>query len=375
VVASTVERRVEGLISRCHAGLDAADLTAELLRRLPGLVPVEAAFFAAVDPATLLFTSVVAQEPLADATPLFMDNEFGREDVNKFTALAAAPDPVRTLDQATRGDRETSPRYREIMAGLGLGDELRAALRTDGECWGVLCLHLADAESGFSSRDLSVVRHIAPHLATALRQAAVGNAVPADPAGLSDVPAEAPDLAYVQDEPDESPDLPGVLILDSDLAVVSTTPAADHWLDQIAGPRTHKLPIPVYAAAARLATTAGTNGTADHPATVRLHTPAGQWLAIHATPLRTPADAQIAIIIEPATPTELRSLLLTAHGLTPAQTRVVALVLRGFSTHEIVNQLHISANTVQEHLTAVFSRFGVRSRRELIAGLLDSGRH
>ncbi|WP_259464459.1 helix-turn-helix transcriptional regulator [Streptomyces sp. TLI_171] len=53
-----------------------------------------------------------------------------------------------------------------------------------------------------------------------------------------------------------------------------------------------------------------------------------------------------------------------------AQTRVAALVVRGRSTREVVDELHISANTVQEHLTAVFDKFGVRSRRELVAAVL-----
>ena len=61
------------------------------------------------------------------------------------------------------------------------------------------------------------------------------------------------------------------------------------------------------------------------------------------------------------------------YGLTDAQSRVVALVIRGNSTRQIVQELHISANTVQEHLTAAFDKFGVRSRRELVAAMLTQG--
>lgn len=66
----------------------------------------------------------------------------------------------------------------------------------------------------------------------------------------------------------------------------------------------------------------------------------------------------------------MASLLLDAHALTPAQRRVAALVLRGLSTQQIVNELSISAYTVQEHLHAVFDKFGIGSRRELVAAVL-----
>ena len=53
------------------------------------MTPVDAAFLATVDPVTLLFTSVSTEAPLDAATPLFLANEYGRDDVNKFAALAA----------------------------------------------------------------------------------------------------------------------------------------------------------------------------------------------------------------------------------------------------------------------------------------------
>src|SRR5450631_1508216 len=92
-------------------GLDVAEFRRESLRTLRSLVSVDAAFFATVDPATLLFTGALAEEPLAAATSLFLDNEFGHDDVNKFARLARATDTVGTLDHATHGDRTTSARY------------------------------------------------------------------------------------------------------------------------------------------------------------------------------------------------------------------------------------------------------------------------
>ena len=47
----------------------------------------------------------------------------------------------------------------------------------------------------------------------------------------------------------------------------------------------------------------------------------------------------------------------------PRTSRVAALVLQGRSTRSIVAELEISANTVQEHLRAVFDKFGIGSRQ------------
>jgi GAF domain len=97
------------------------------------------------------------EEPVFEARALFLDNEFGRADANKFTELAAAADHVSSLDRATSDNRRDSPRYLEVMAPLGLGDELRAALVAAGRCWGVLCLHRLDGPSEFSSEEIALV--------------------------------------------------------------------------------------------------------------------------------------------------------------------------------------------------------------------------
>ena len=63
-------------------------------------------------------------------------------------------------------------------------------------------------------------------------------------------------------------------------------------------------------------------------------------------------------------------LILSAYGLSPREADVATLVLRGASTRTIVDTLHISQHTVQDHLKAVFDKTGVRSRHALIGQLL-----
>jgi len=349
------DRQVTALIARCYAGLDAAGLREEVLRRLRRIMPVDAAFFATVDPVTVLFTSAVAEDPLAAARPLFMDNEFGRDDVNKFAALAEASEPVSSLDRATRGDWRASPRYLEIMAPLGLGDELRAALIAKKRCWGVMCLHRENASHGFDVGEVDLVRRISPHVAEGLRRA------------ISIRPAAAVATQTAA---------PGIIVLDADLAVVSMSPEAQQWLAEIDDadwPGPTELPTAIYATAAGLVRLRQGPAAAP-PTTVRLRSRSGRWLSLHASTLHGQEAPQIGVVIEPTPAAQISSVLLSAHGLTEAQARVAALVLRGHSTRQIVRELHISANTVQEHLTAAFDKFGVRSRRELVAAVLTGHR-
>jgi DNA-binding CsgD family transcriptional regulator len=351
MVKAATEHQVTALIGRCYAGLDASGLRHEVLGRLRQMMSVDAAFFATVDPATLLFTSGAADEPLRAVQPLFIDNEFGRDDVNKFAALAEAPDSVSSLDRATSGMRPLSPRYREIMGPLGLGDELRAALLTSKTCWGVLCLHREDAANGFAPGELDLIRRISPHVAEGLRRAAMFGPAAQVAAGTS---------------------APGMIVLDASLAVMSMSPEALQWMAEIEdaeGQRAGELPMAVYAAAGRLIQLE-TEPVPLLPATILLRSRAGRWLSLHASRLCGPPDPQIGVVVAPAPAELVSSLLLRAHGLTEAQSRVAALVIRGHSTRQIVQELHISGNTVQEHLTGAFDKFGVRSRRELVAAVL-----
>lgn len=150
------------------------------------------------------------------------------------------------------------------MGPLGLGDELRAALVTKNGCWGVLCLHREDASYGFGSREIDLIRRISPHVAEGLRRA-----VTIGPAAT--IGADAA--------------VPGMIVLDADLAVVPMSQEAERWLAEIGEadwPSTSELPIPVYSAAG-LVRLEGGPATAQLPATVRLRSRAGRWLSLHAS--------------------------------------------------------------------------------------------
>ena len=152
---SAVARRAEQTIIRlCQAGLDPHTLQVEVLRRLRKIIPIDAAFCATVDPATLLFTGSMTEEIPESVTPAFLSNEFLQDDVTKFVHLARSARPVQSLYQATHDEPDRSPRYRDILAPIGFGDELRAALRVGSVTWGVMCLHRDLTGSGFTPAEL-----------------------------------------------------------------------------------------------------------------------------------------------------------------------------------------------------------------------------
>ena len=333
---------VDRLVRLCSSGLDPDALRREALPRLRRLMRVDAAFFATVDPATLLFTGAVADEPLQAVAPEFLANELGGGDVNRFAVLADAPGHVGSLDDATRGNRDASERFRDLMAPLGLGDELRAALVVDGRCWGVLCLHRERATAGFEPREVDLVRRLGPHLARGLRT------------GLISAPAAG-----------GVPDRPGVLVVAPDGEVVSSTPEARQWLSVLgAGGREGDLPLAVRGVVAAL------KHTSAPARDVLVPTRDGRWASITASVLDGDGRPEVAVVLAPAPPHRVTSALLTGHGLTPAQRRVTELVLRGRSTRQIVAELHLSEYTVQEYLRGAFDRVGVNSRRELMARLM-----
>jgi DNA-binding CsgD family transcriptional regulator len=341
--ASGTARAERDLVRLCQSGQDLPALRTGVLRALRRLMPVDAAFFATADPETLLFTSAYSEEPLAAATPLFLDNEFGAPDVNKFTALATAATHVSSLDAATRGDRWSSERYRDIMRPIGLGDELRVALTAGQDCWGYLCLHRTDHPLGFAPAETAILARLGPHIAHALRQSIL-------------LHGPAPGAAELR---------PGVLVLGGDLSVVATTPEADALLDQLEPAPHLPLPTAVYAVVAALRT--------ERPdPSARVQAASGAWLALHASYLGGADAGWVAVVIEPCTPRATMTVRLAAFGLSPREAEVARLVLRGASTRAISDALHISSHTVQDHLKHVFDKLGVRSRRDLV-GLLLGG--
>lgn len=341
------------IIRRCHAGLETASLLQELLQRIAVVVPSDAGLIATTDPATLLYTgAAMSDESHMEHLPDFLANEYLDDDVMKYAHLAGGPRRVDWLEHSTRGDPQSSPRYRALLAPLGMGDELRAAFVGGGTCWGVGCLSREAGSVPFSERDAKVVSRLGPHIAEAMR--------------TSLLLAEASSAAA-------TPEGPGVLLLAQDLSVIAATPAAEPWLEEIVGghdPLLNGLPSSVINVVAALRSLETSVDTRVQPR-VRIRTRAGRWLVLHASYLEAdPNPGSIAVVIEPAPRSELAPLLLQAHGLTSRESEVARWVLLGYSTKELSASLFISEHTVQDHFKSIFKKVGVGSRRELVIRIL-----
>jgi DNA-binding CsgD family transcriptional regulator len=346
----SAERVRQEIVRLSHAGLDSRTFRVEAVRHLQKAIPIDASFFATADPATLLFTSAVLDDVLAQATTQFVENEFLKDDSVKFARLARGSSPVDSLGVATRGELDLSPRYQEILEPMDLGDELRSALKVGSKCWGFMCLHRERNSLNFTPAEAAFLAKLAPHLAEGLRTALlIGDArvTPMQPEG------------------------PGLVLLADDLSLVATTPAAEGWLAEVAKsdwPSSSELPGAIYTVAARLlALEHGGYTPPDLIPRIRLRTASGRWVVLHASRLRAAGtEGQIAVIFEEARPSEIAPLIVEAYGLTKREGEITRLVVRGLSTAEVSRELHITPNTVRDHFKSIFDKVGVRSRRELV---------
>ncbi|HJQ42670.1 MAG TPA: LuxR C-terminal-related transcriptional regulator [Jatrophihabitantaceae bacterium] len=307
----------------------------DTLRSRVGIGPV---FLASADPSTGAFTGTFTFDIPDEAAAAFFEIEMTGRDVVSFRTLAEGPTPVGSLFAATDGEPRRSTRWREVITPLGWGDELRAAIRADGSTWGYLCLHREANDRPFRERDLVRLTSVLPLLVGALRRAALGATT--EPGRLG----------------------AGVVVVDQHGRIAGATGSADAWLDEL-GPASHGgLPLLV-AGLAKLVLDSGA------PATSTLATRAGRLGTVEAALLDGTAEPQVAVVISEAAPERRFEQLAAATTLTARERQVVMCVLDGMSTRAIADELTISQRTVQAHLTSVFTKTGVRSRRALITRL------
>lgn len=306
-----------------------------------------------LDPASLLVTSHYQTE-LPELPAEWLAHEYFEEDFHKIADVARSKRGVSTIHEATDGDPSRSPGWNLYVRPHGGDQEVLVALRTRaGDAWGMLGLYREPGQPEFDAEELRFLREVAPHLAEGARRALlVGEA--ADP---------------------EGPEAPGLVILRDDWSVESLSPGVSRWLDELPDGNwlaSSRLPSSVLAVAARALRNAEDAEEPGEVALARVLSQNGRWMVLHGAALVAAGERRVAVIIEPAHPARISSLLMAVYGLTEREQDVTRLVLQGNSTAAIAERLSISAQTVQQHLKSVFNKTGVRSRREIIAKVFFS---
>jgi DNA-binding CsgD family transcriptional regulator len=148
----------------------------------------------------------------------------------------------------------------------------------------------------------------------------------------------------------------------------SMSPGVEQWLRDLPDGNlaASRLPTAVLAVAGRAARSATSSDDPAEVAVARVLTRSGRWVVLHGVPLAAIDAQRVAVIVEPAHPSRIAPLLMSAYGLTEREQELTRLVLQGFSTIDIADALVISVNTVQGHLKNIFTKTGVRTRRDLV---------
>ena len=256
------------VVRACRSGLDADALRAAVLPRLRKAVPVDALWWAAADPATLLFTQSYREELPRNPAPISSRTSSCARTSTSGPSWPATRQVCARSWRRPAGTPRGSERYRDIFAPLGLQDELRTVLRVRGACWGYICLHREVAQATFSRDEARFVQRLAPHIAEGLRTGLLRQAC----------------------EPEDTADSPGLVILGADGAVAGMNDAAGRWLEDLGGRADGSdLPIEISALATRLR-----HLDASAPAMPRLRVRGrtGRWATLHASWMNSQAPGR-----------------------------------------------------------------------------------
>jgi DNA-binding CsgD family transcriptional regulator len=320
-----------------------------LLEALQRAVPFDTAVMIAHDPLSGWPTAIetlgvpvgaaawVAEHPLLTGEPPTM------------ATLLRARRHVARLSHPASGALIRDPHLHAGRIGMR-GSELRAALHHKGVIWGALSLVRSPQAAPFEEGDASFLEGVAPLITTTLQRRALRH--------------EADRQPRTEHEP------PGVISVHRTGAVTLLTPSARSWLQDVTAPSEHHLgaglPDAVWLAVAALRH----QSLATRPI-IHIQGNSGTWITIEAYPgPATSGSDDIMVVIGPSSAEEIVLLRERLYGLSARERAIADLVLRGWSTREIAERLSIAESTVQGHLSHIFAKVEVRSRRGLIQRLL-----
>ncbi len=344
-LAPRVRDDIQGLGSR---GLTWVDYSAAVADALATVIPFDGYCCHTVDPGTILFTGSVNRN-IGCSGSWLAHHEYIVEDVNKWSFLARSGRIAGATSIDTHGDLSRSTRHRSHQA-YGFGDELRVSIVVDGIYWGAAAFLRYSDQPWFTDAEVRALVALAPAIGAGLRRSLLAPPGPQDAAGPVDHG-------------------PGVVVFDAQGRPESISTAAERWIGELVEDPPPSPPSEsktVQAVAARARSIAPGTDPLELAARVRVRTRSGAWLLLYGSRLSGESDGRTAVIIHPATPQDVATVIALAYGLTVRECQVAMQCVQGRVTKEIARALSLSPYTVQDHLKSIFDKTGVRSRGELV---------
>jgi DNA-binding CsgD family transcriptional regulator len=322
--------------------LEAAEFSEEVGAAIGGVLNFDGWCLFGTDPTTGLRTSQFGGRGTGHTAELAR-NEATMTDVNNYAALARSATPAGVLSPEHPLARR-SFRLHEVLIPVGFQSEVRLVLRDHGQMWGALVLFRESGRRPFGADDLSTLRAIAPPLTRAMR------------------------TLPVRPLPRCVPSLPGgVVALAPNDRIVASSSEAQAWLNDLLTGGDDQTTSSNVLRVVYEAAHAVRRGDTGRSATC-LRTVSGRWLRLEATSLRL-GEADVVVMLQPATPEQLLSTFKASEGLTPRESQMFALLVEGLAAKQIARRLGISLLTVNEHVRSLYRKCGVTGRAELIARL------
>lgn len=320
----------------CYAGLDSTSLRRRVTTIVVDAFDADASTFVEIDAGT----SVPRNSVLHGYTDAFCDQiireAYLRSPVLEFGRRAARGERAARVTELPIDLRDDP--YLATIRDHGYADDAQAMLAAGGRPLGFLAL-VRRRNPRFDDDEISTLEALRPHLAAAMRGAALRAERDADPgrdtamlvldaAGRVEVANAAADVLL------RTPAAPGVWEGMHAVATVLRTAVASAALDAAVP----ALGILVDGRRYTLRAERGIGGDGA-PRTIVFLEP----------PQRTDAGAAFGRL-----------------GLSPREVEVAGAMVRGESTMEIAAATGLSPNTVKTHARSIFEKLGIGSRRELV---------
>ena len=212
--AAAEREAYRGVRRACDAGLDSTTLRVDIARHVRGVIPAEASYFGSVNRHTALLDDLLGEDASGGIEWDLVKASHSRMDAERAVDLARSGQVV---------DTGASAGMAEWMHSAGFGRQLRAAFGLGHEPGGVFLALRERRSRAFGEHDTAFLRRIAPHVARALRRAALVDA--ARVTRLADLPPNdttSADLA------------PGVVVIDDRWRITQWTRAAEAQLADVA---------------------------------------------------------------------------------------------------------------------------------------------